>query len=152
MKTTAFASQRITARNRQGGATLIVGLVLLLVLTVMGVSGMNMATMEIAMAGNAQTQQDAFQLAEDAIDMALATENYTTAGPRSVAKLGVPRFDRQALTTYSDVITDIPDEVNSAGVAGAMRAYHFDTAATSEGPRNATDAHTQGFYIRGRSE
>ena len=45
---------------------------LLLVLTVVGVSGMNTATMEITMAGNTQFQQDAFQLAEDGIDIALA--------------------------------------------------------------------------------
>ena len=60
-------------RSRQTGATLIVGLVLLLVLTVVGVSGMNTATMELTMAANTQFQQDAFQLAEDAIDIAIGS-------------------------------------------------------------------------------
>lgn len=137
---------------RQQGAVLVAGLVLMLVLTVIGVSGMNMATMEIAMAGSAQVQQDAFQLAENAIDIALATENYTTAGPRTVALLGVPDFDRQAVTTYTDINTPIPGEANSQGVAGAMVAWHFEIVAQGQGPRNAAASHTQGFYVRGRSE
>ena len=46
----------VAARSRQQGAALIVGLVLLLVLTVIGISGMNTATMELAMANSAQMQ------------------------------------------------------------------------------------------------
>jgi type IV pilus assembly protein PilX len=144
----------IPARSRQQGAALIVGLVLLLVLTVVGVSGMNTATMEITMANSVEVQQDAFQLAENAIDVALATEAYTTVGPRSVALLGTPDYDRQAVTTYTDINTDIPGEVNSTGEGGSgnMVAWHFETVAAGRGPRNASSAHIQGFYVRGRSE
>jgi Tfp pilus assembly protein PilX len=142
----------IAPRAHQQGAALVVGLVLLLVLTVVGVSGMNMATMELTMANNAQVQQDAFQLAENAIDIALATENYTTAGPRDVALLGTPEYDRRATTTYTEINTPIPGEANSQGVPGAMVAWHFDAVAAGQGPRNATSAHIQGFYVRGRSE
>ena len=49
---------------RQKGAALIVGLVLLLVLTVLGVSGINMASLELQMTGNTQAAQVAFQAAE----------------------------------------------------------------------------------------
>ena len=65
----SLPTHALVSRRRQTGATLIVGLVLLLVLTVVGVSGMNTATMEITMAANTQFQQDAFQLAEDGIDI-----------------------------------------------------------------------------------
>src|SRR5690606_1856014 len=61
--------------GRQRGATLVVGLVLLLVLTVLGVSGMNMATLEITMSSNSQFQQDAFQAAETGIDVPIAQRN-----------------------------------------------------------------------------
>jgi type IV pilus assembly protein PilX len=141
-----------SAWRRQQGAVLVVGLVLMLVLTVIGISGMNTATMEITMASSAQAQQDAFQLAENAIDIALATENYATTEPRTVALLGVADFDRQAVTTYTEVNTPIPGEANSQGVAGAMEAWHFEVVAKSQGPRNAAASHTQGFYVRGRSE
>jgi type IV pilus assembly protein PilX len=142
----------ITPRSRQQGAALIVGLVLLLVLTVVGVSGMNTATMEITMANSVQVQSDAFQLAENAVDVALATEAYTTAGPRNVALLGTPDYDRRAVTTYADINTEIPGEANSTGVSGSMVAWHFETRAAGQGPRNATSSHIQGFFVRGRSE
>jgi type IV pilus assembly protein PilX len=131
---------------------LVAGLVLLLVLTVIGISGMNTATMEIAMAGSAQAEQQAFQLAETAIDVALATQSYATDGPRTVALLGVPDFDRQAVTTYTGINTPIPGEANSQGIAGAMVAWHFEIVAHGHGPRHAAASHTQGFYVRGRSE
>ncbi len=142
----------VAPRSRQQGAALVVGLVLMLVLTVVGVSGMNTATMEITMANSVQTQQDAFQLAENAIDIALATETYTTAGPRFINLLGTPAYDRRATTTYLDINTAIPGEANSEGVSGAMVAWHFQSQSAGLGPRNATSAHIQGFFVRGRSE
>jgi len=142
----------VTPRSRQQGAALVVGLVLMLVLTVVGISGMNTATMQITMSNSVQVQQDAFQLAENAIDIALGTENYTTAGPRDVALLGTPAYDRRATTTYLDINTVIPGEANSEGVSGAMVAWHFQSVSAGVGPRNATSAHIQGFFVRGRSE
>ena len=139
-------------RRRQQGAALVVGLMLMLLLTVIGVSGMNTATTEIAMANSVQVQQDAFQLAENAIGIALATGNYSTAGPRTVEWLGVPGFDRHAVSTYTGINTPVPGEANSLGVAGAMTAWHFEVVAQGEGPRNAAAVHRQGFYVRGRSE
>jgi type IV pilus assembly protein PilX len=50
--------------NKQQGAALIVGLVLLVVITVLAISGMNTATTELAMARNDQNYENAFQAAE----------------------------------------------------------------------------------------
>lgn len=132
-------------RAAQTGATLIVGLVLLLVLTVVGVSGMNTATMEIAMAANTQFQQDAFQLAEDGIDIAIATREYSTDTPRTVDWLGDANFDRRAVTTYR---MNTPVLNNSVGV---LEAFHFDIQSVGRGPRNATTTHNQSFYVVGRA-
>jgi Tfp pilus assembly protein PilX len=142
----------LAARSQQGGATLIVGLVLLLVLTVVGVSGMNTATMEVTMAGNTQFQQDAFQLAETAIDIAIAQEIYDfdAGAPENLAPLGVPGYDRRAVITYMPPSTAIPDEANSEGIPDANRAFHFQIRAVGEGPRGGTATQTQSFYIRGR--
>ncbi len=130
--------------RRQAGATLIVGLVLLLVLTVVGVSGMNMATMEITMAGNAQFQQDAFQAAEEAIDIALGRRDYTTgADPRTVPALGDPDYDRWSETRY---LCNTP--VPRGGFSlGEFDAFHFETVASGRGSRGATASHVQGFYV-----
>lgn len=131
----------------QRGATLIVGLVLLLVLTVVGVSGMNTATMEINMAANTQFQQDAFQMTEDAIDTVIATRDYTTDGARTLDWLNDPSYDRRAVTVYR-MNTEVPDAVFSAG---EIEAFHFDVRSVGRGPRNAQSEHVQSFYVIGRA-
>jgi Tfp pilus assembly protein PilX len=132
-------------RHAQTGATLIVGLVLLLVLTVVGVSGMNTATMEITMAANTQFQQDAFQQAEDGIDIAIGTRAYSTDATRTVNWLGVPDYDRRAVTTYR-INTDA-----WGSSSGELAAFHFDIQSVGRGPRNASSQHTQSFYVVGRA-
>jgi hypothetical protein len=137
----------IAPPSKQTGATLIVGLVLLLVLTVVGVSGMKTATMEIAMAANTQFQQDAFQVTEDAIDIVLGTRDYTTESDRVLDFTGDPNVDRRALTVYRGN-TDVPDAAFSAD---EIEAFHFDVTAVGRGGRNAHSTHTQSFYVVGRA-
>ena len=137
-----------TFRSQQG-ATLVVGLVLLLVLTVLGVSTMNTATMEVQMAGNTQFQEDAFQAAEDGIDIAIAQRNYTTVAPSTVALTGDPDYDRQSITTFV-ATTPVPDLAFSMGTSsGSVQAFHFDIVSVGIGPRNARDVHNQSFYVVG---
>jgi len=134
------------ARPAQAGVTLVVGLLLLLVLTVVGISSMNTATMEITMAANTQFQQDAFQQAEDAIDIALGTRAYSTAAPRTIDWLGTPNFDRRAVVTYRL-------RTNAWGNStGELAAFHCDIEAVGRGPRNALAQHTQSFYVVGRAQ
>lgn len=61
MKTT------ITLRNRQSGAALFIALVLLLVLTLIGVTSMSSTTVQERMAGNLRDKNIAFQAAEAAL-------------------------------------------------------------------------------------
>ena len=132
----------------QRGATLIVGLVLLLVLTVVGVSGMNTATMEINMAASTQFQQDAFQITEDAADTVLATRDYTTESDRTLEWIGGGTdYDRRAVTTY-EMNTDVPDAAFSSD---EVEAFHFDVRSVGRGPRNAQSEHVQSFYVVGRA-
>jgi type IV pilus assembly protein PilX len=138
-------------RGAQTGATLIVGLVLLLVLTVVGVSGMNTATMEITMAANTQFQQDSFQLAEDGIDMVIGNRAYSTnlADPRNTVNwLGNPDYDRRAVSRYLDG-RNTPAPGSSAG---ELEAFHFDIQSIGRGPRNAQSEHNQSFYVVGRAQ
>ncbi len=57
--------------DRQCGAALIVGLILMMVLTLLAISTMRTSTLELAMAGNAQHHQQAIQLAETGIQDAV---------------------------------------------------------------------------------
>ena len=139
----------ITPRSWQTGATLVVGLILLLVLTVVGVSGMNTATMEVTMAGNSQFQNDAFQMAEDGIDTVLARRSFTTAGTTTLAPTGDVDYVRPAVTRFVTT-TPVPDAAFSLGVStGSVQAFHFDIVSVGKGPRNASSTHTQSFYQAG---
>jgi type IV pilus assembly protein PilX len=61
------------SRHAEHGAALIVGLVLLMVLTVLAISAMRTATLDLTMAGNAQFHENAFQLAESGIQATYKT-------------------------------------------------------------------------------
>jgi type IV pilus assembly protein PilX len=145
--TNHMRSDMPTLAASQQGATLVVGLVLLLVLTVVGVSGMNTATMEINMAANTQFQQDAFQMTEDGADTVLATRDYTTDGARTLDWIGGTEYDRRAVTTYR-LNTDVPDAAYSSD---EVEAFHFDIRSVGRGPRNAQSEHVQSFYVVGRA-
>ncbi len=65
-------------RKHQQGAALVVGLMLLVVITVLAVSGMNTATTELAMARNDLTAENAFQAAETGLENALNQGRFNT--------------------------------------------------------------------------
>lgn len=135
------------SRGRQQGAALIVGLVLLLVLTVLGVSGITMATLELEMAGNNQAAEYAFQAAETGIDRALSGPVDTSTPQTYTTELigdGSYHFDASIACSAT---TPVPEGIYSEG--GGARAIHFDATATGFGPRNAVSTHTQSVYIVG---
>jgi type IV pilus assembly protein PilX len=57
--------------SRQRGAALVVGLLLMLVLTLLAISGMTTASNELQMAGNEQYQERAFQAADAGVERAI---------------------------------------------------------------------------------
>ncbi len=67
MNSQGYPTGRSASRTRQGGATLIVSLIILLILTLLGVTAMQSATMEERMAGNINDRNLAFQAAESAL-------------------------------------------------------------------------------------
>lgn len=141
----------MTPRKQQQGAALIVGLVLLMVLTVLGISGMNTATLELTMASNAQFHQDAFQAAETGVDILISQRPYPTVAPGilPVTPLGDGSYGTQGLNTWMEN-TPVPDRAFSMGEGdGTVEAYHFDIFAVGNGPRNAISTHNQSFYVVG---
>lgn len=144
-----------TTPKRQRGAALVIGLVLLMVLTVLGVSGMSTATLELTMASNAQFSQDAFQAAETGIDLVIARRTFNTipGDPGNViplTPLGDGSYAAQSVTGFQGT-TPVPDIGFSAGVGtpGVVQAYHFDVVSIGTGPRNARSTHNQSFYVVG---
>ena len=143
-------------RKHQQGAALIVGLLLLVVITILAVSGMNTATTELAMARNDQTYENAFQAAETGIENALAQDVFDTGGPTVITPITQTHEVVTATIRFEDS-TLVPDQAFSLGAGSGIAAYHFNAtsqAAYRMDPGNVTDrdataVHTQAFYIVG---
>jgi type IV pilus assembly protein PilX len=144
--------------HRQQGAALVVGLLLLVVITVLAISGMNTATTEIAMARNDQNYENAFQAAETGLEQALAQGNFSTLAatnlPQHVSTTGHEFVD--ARIEFEDS-TLVPDRAFSLGVGSGIAAYHFIATSQAESrrdpggdtDRDASAVHTQAFYVVG---
>jgi type IV pilus assembly protein PilX len=136
--------------QRQQGAALVVGLILLLVLTVLAVSGMNTSTLELTMAGNVQYQQNAFQAAETGIDIAIDRRNFNTVAPTILPLTPLNATDFTQSVTGFQNNTPVPDRAFSMGEdTGAVAAFHFDIVAVGTSARNATSTNNQSFYVVG---
>lgn len=141
-----------TLPTQQRGAVLVVGLVLLLVLTVLAVSTIRTASLEVAMASNTRYANNAFQLAETAIDFSLINgAPWDTAIPfvlaQTPAPYGLGSF--QATATFNET-TPPPSGGYSIGIGGgSFNAFHFDVVAQGQSNRGATSTHTRSFYIVG---
>ena len=136
--------------NRQSGAALIVGLILMLVLTVLGVSGMSVSVFGLTMASNAQFELETFQAAETGIDFTIdnanlnttATQNFTPAYTDGTYTANT-QMTAQGNTPYLHASFSIGED------EGSVAAYHYDVVATAAGPDGASAVNTQSFYIAG---
>jgi type IV pilus assembly protein PilX len=144
--------------GKQQGAALVIGLILLVVITVLAISGMNTATTELAMARNDQSYEWAFQAAETGLENVLAQGQYTAVvgAPSPPLVVNINTNDSvSAVIEYEDS-TLVPDRAFSLGVGSGISAYHFLATATAKSQRAAggTDRdssaiHTQAFYVVG---
>ena len=106
----------------QAGAALIVGLILLMVMTVLGITGMTRAILDMHMADNTRQGQYAFEAAQSAIDTEIVDPN---------------------------PITYTGEEAPGSGwEAGTMTALHFEIDANGRSTqRGAHSEQLAGFYV-----
>lgn len=67
----------MTLKNRQRGATLIVGLVMLVVLTLLVISAIRSSNTNLRIAGNMQMQEEASTAAQQAVEQVISSSNFT---------------------------------------------------------------------------
>ena len=150
--------RNISIQRRQRGAALIVGLVLLVVITVLAISGMNTATTEIAMARNDKNSEDVFQAAETGLEQALAQRPFNTLANTTLTQDITAHESVTAVIVFEDT-TLVPDRAFSLGVGSGIAAYHFNTTSTAVSrriagnagttDRDASAVHSQSFYVVG---
>ena len=142
--------------GRPRGVVLVVTLLLVMVVALLGTSGLVSSVLELSMAANAQYQARAFAAAEYAIEQAIHTPGLATSItyasplvlPVSGAAPTVPGSspDTYGYRVYFDTVT-IPATGGEA--PDGLRAYHFVVEATGRSARGATDSQVQGFYVLG---
>jgi type IV pilus assembly protein PilX len=147
---------RVTFPGRQNGAALVVGLILMVVITVLAISGMNTATTELAMARNDQNYENAFQAAETGLENALAQGRFNTLANVNLEQ-SAGYSETVTSVIYFEDTTLVPDRGFSMGVGSGIAAYHFNAVATAKSERDpgtptdrdASAVHTQAFYVVG---
>jgi type IV pilus assembly protein PilX len=137
--------------GRQQGAALVIGLILLLVLTILAVSGVFTSTMELRMVRNNQSQEHAFQATEVAVEDALANPVLSTSVPFNHATIAVPNSPGDTYSYQLQFVGQTPLGTGMTGysIGTAFQSYHFQVDAAGNGPDNATAQHTQSFYVIG---
>ena len=146
-------------RRRQHGAALVVGLVLLMILTLLAISGMNTSTLELQMAGNFQFSQNAFQAAEIGIQRAMASGKYATNTSITVPPTLITGSATDTPDTYESVTRfdcskngetmppPRPGASFSIGEGMGFAAYHFEVESTGRSSRGARAVNVQDFYV-----
>jgi type IV pilus assembly protein PilX len=122
--------------DRQRGAILIVSMLMLLVMTLIGVTAISTTTLEEKMAGNARQRQLAFQAADSALREAEAwlSTNIKTVSQFETAFSGTPAelyWVRQPRA--GDTLRDVPIDI-----------YDGDAWGAGNSQQPATTVHTTG--------
>jgi type IV pilus assembly protein PilX len=149
----------ITKRT-QSGAALIVGLILLMVMTVLGITGMSRAILDVRMADNTRQAQAAFEAAQSAIDTEMLSPNPITFDDAVIPDTEVRRLDPEyswpadadqplatagAITTFRAEADLAP---GSGWEAGTMVALHFEIDSDGRSvARGARSQQVAGFYV-----
>jgi type IV pilus assembly protein PilX len=143
----------IASKHAQRGAALVVGMLLLLVLTLLAISGMNTASLELAMAGNLQYRENAFRAAETGIEQALVLGMFNPSDPAQ----RLPETDG-ATTPVGDsgdhFFAMIEPELAGAAQPAiwgsswdSFSTYHFRIDSNGASARNAVVTTVQGVAV-----
>jgi len=146
--------------SRQQGATLVISLVLLLILTILGISTMGTASMEMRMAANNQYLENAFQLAETGIETTMqgfnSTGNFPAPGfpncpPAFIMPLGGATAVVDLRGTYrtgTGFCGQSPDFSGGSSL-GKISQFHYRIDSRGASQSGSTSLNRQGFFIRG---
>ena len=141
-----FLNRHHRYRQRQRGAALVVGLMLLLVLTLLAVSGMNAASLQFVMAGNEQYRANAFSAAEAGIEQTLAGGMFNPAlGKQNMG--GSANVTDNWATAVEAQLGGNPLPALWGNSWNSFATYHFEITSTGTAVRNAQAVNVQGVAI-----
>lgn len=132
--------------SRQKGAALAIGLILLLILTLLAVTGMNTSSTELVMAGNEQYRQRAFQASEAGIERTLPVlykvNQNCDLDDQDELEAEPPMGDKIILTAQAKGDGPAP-----SGFGQDFATLHYEIVSTGTSVRNANAQHIQGAFV-----
>jgi hypothetical protein len=146
---------RRTTRRSDHGTVLAISLILLMIMTLLAISTVRTATLELMMAGNAQHREKAFQLSQTGIAVAIGRLNQN--------KLSLDAADGWAHPGAVTGSSDQPGDEFRVDIhylyrgaapnheqADPPEPLYFELESTGRtGGRNARSVQTRGFWVAG---
>lgn len=140
------ATPNIRSMRQQRGAALVIGLILLLVLTLLAVSGMNSASLEFIMAGNEQYRANAFEAAETGIEQSIAQGTFNPGAPAQALN-----GNNNANDVWASTVTPQLGGAPLPAIWGfswnSFSSYHFEVISTGTSVRGGQAINTQGVAV-----
>jgi type IV pilus assembly protein PilX len=127
---------QISHKNRQQGAVLVISLIMLLVMTLIGITGMQTTVLEEKMAGNMRDQNLAFQAAESALrngEMDTGANYSLTSSFLSTCANGLCLPSATAVPVWADPTTTNPVNWSSSTNTIAYASQTVGVAVTNIG-------------------
>ena len=148
---------KLSIRNQQSGAALIVGLILLAILTLLTATSMNSSTVSLRMADNIKQSNLAFQAAESGLQQAffnggpLDLQGDEVKGdkvrPDALQYSYDDPADQGATAITAIIETFYEDTFIATGYDDGTVAVHFELDGEGQASRGATSDQTMGFTL-----
>lgn len=114
---TRLASLRAPGSRRQKGATLIIGLIMIVLITLIVVNAYTLSSSNLKSVGNMQMREEGIAAANQAIEQVISSP-FTSAPTAQSINVDI---DKNGTTDYV-VEVDAPECIRSATAAGAVRS------------------------------
>jgi len=142
-----------TPRSCQRGVALVTALVLLVILTMLGLSSMRTNVLEERMAANSQEITRAFQTAESGIEMAFDdADSFSVSNTVDNPKTGGdPDFAGQGIDlAYEVIFMQTTPPKRGSGWDSSFAFYHFDISSDANTTSGAASRLHAGAYQVGK--
>lgn len=133
--------------RRERGAVLIISLIILLVLTLIGVAGMNSSVMQERMASNAQNSNRVFQAAESS---AAALTELLLSGDLSLLQQAMQRTDK--LSDEGSISLDTANGISAEYQARYLGEIIVSSGSSMDADESTTLLKGYRFELRGSAE
>lgn len=142
-------SRIATTRTRQHGAALVMSLIILLILTILGISAMGTSSLEQKMAGNMQEQNRAFQAAEAGLTKAMNTSGMLDLNSsKTNPKVSPSPFDFTQMSAQAQVSSgfiQFSRPKRGSGYGSSFDAANFEQVSTGTSGTGAKAVLHQGI-------